>query len=59
MRKKIAEFIENNSETCTLILCIILAESIIIFLNEQKQQGLLKNEIHLKNQKLFSKPYID
>ena len=40
MRKKINQFIENNSETCTLILCIILAGAIIICLNELKKLGL-------------------
>ena len=40
MRKKIEKFIENNSETCTLILCIVLAVAIIICLNELKQLEL-------------------
>ena len=40
MRKKIEKFIENNSETCTLILCFVLAIVVIVCYYELKNIGL-------------------
>ena len=40
MRNKIEKFIVNNPETCTLILCFVLAIGIIICLYELKEIGL-------------------